>query len=113
MLKSVRTALTVAAATLALTALATSALADETQWQKDHPRRTEVNKRLGNQNQRIKNEVKDGQINKAQAAKLHSEDHAIRQEERTMASTNGGHITKAEQKSLNQQENQVSQQIGK
>jgi hypothetical protein len=113
MFKSVRTALTVAAATVALTGLATSALADETQWQKDHPRRTEVNKRLNNQNQRIHNEVKDGQITKGQAAKLHGEDHAIRQEERTMASTNGGHITKAEQKSLNQQENQVSRQIGK
>jgi hypothetical protein len=113
MLKSVRTALTVAAATLALTGLATSALADETQWQKDHPRRTEVNKRLGNQNQRIHHDVKDGQITKAQAAKLHGEDHAIRQEERTMASTNGSHITKTEQKALNQQENQVSRQIGK
>jgi hypothetical protein len=113
MLKSIRTALTVAAATLALTGLATSALADETQWQKDHPRRTEVNNRLANQNRRIHNEVKDGQINKAQAAKLHSEDHAIRQEERTMASTNGSHITKTEQRALNQQENQVSGQIGK
>jgi hypothetical protein len=113
MLNSVRKGLTVAAATLALAGLASSALADETQWQKDHPRRTEVNNRLANQNKRIHNEVKDGQINKAQAAKLHSEDHAIRSEERTMASTNGGHITKAEQKALNQQENQVSGQIGK
>jgi hypothetical protein len=113
MLKSVRKVVTVAAATLALAGLTTSAFADETQWQKDHPRRTEVNNRLANQNKRIKNEVKDGQINKSQAQKLHSEDHAIRQEERTMASTNGGHITKTEQKALNQQENQVSKQIGK
>jgi hypothetical protein len=30
-----------------------------------------------------------------------------------MASTNGGHITKTEQKALNQQENEVSRQIGK
>jgi len=30
-----------------------------------------------------------------------------------MARTNHGHITKAEQKALNQQENQVSKQIGK
>ena len=85
----------------------------ETQWQKDHPRRTEVNGRLANQDARIHNEVKDGQINKAQAKQLHSEDHAIRTEERTMASTNGGHITKTEQHALNQQENQVSKQIGK
>ena len=85
----------------------------QTQWQKDHPRRAEVNGRLANQNQRIKTERKEGEITKGQAAQLHKEDHAIRKEERTMASTNGGHITKAEQKSLNQQENQVSKQIGK
>jgi hypothetical protein len=112
MLNSVRKALTVAAVALSLGGLAGNAVAD-TQWQKDHPRREQVNNRLANQNKRIHNEVKDGQINKAQAAKLHSEDHAIRQEERTMASTNGSHVTKAEQKSLNQQENQVSKQIGK
>jgi hypothetical protein len=72
-----------------------------------------VNKRLGNQNQRINKEVKTGQINKAQAATLHKDDRQIRKEERTMASQNGGHITKQEQKTLNQQENAVSKQIGK
>lgn len=113
MFKSVRNVVTVAAASLTLVGFASSAFAQETQWQKDHPRRTEVNSRLGNQNNRIKNEVKDGQITKGQAKQLHSEDHAIRQEERTMASTNGGHITKSEQRALNQQENQVSKQIGK
>jgi hypothetical protein len=113
MFKSVRTAVTAAVAAAALTGLASNALADETQWQKDHPRRTEVNARLANQNKRINTERKEGEITKAQAQKLHSEDHAIRQEERTMASTNHGHITKAEQRSLNQQENQVSKQIGK
>ena len=92
--------------------IAGSAMAD-TQWQKDHPRRTQVNSRLANQDKRIHQERKEGEITKAQAAKLHSEDRAIRKEERTMASTNGGHITKAEQKALNQQENQVSKQIGK
>jgi hypothetical protein len=108
----VRKLLTVAAVTMSLAGLASTAFA-ETQWQKDHPRRTEVNKRLGNQDKRIKQERKEGEITKAQAQQLHKEDHAIRQEERTMASTNGGHITKAEQRSLNQQENQVSKQIGK
>jgi len=112
MFKSVRTVLTVAAATLALSGLAANALAD-TQWQKNHPRREQVNNRLANQNKRIRQERKEGEITKAQAARLHKEDHAIRQEERTMASTNGSHVTKAEQKALNQQENQVSRQIGK
>jgi hypothetical protein len=85
----------------------------ETQWQKDHPRRTEVNKRLNNQDKRIHREVKEGEITKGQAAKLHKEDHQIRQEERDMASQNGGHITKQEQRTLSQQENAVSKQIGK
>ena len=111
MFKSIRRVVVLAAATAALTTLAANALAD-TQWEKDHPRREQVNNRLANQNQRIKTERKEGEISKAQAQKLHAEDHAIRKEERTMASTNGGHITKAEQKSLNQQENQVSKQIG-
>jgi CRISPR/Cas system-associated endoribonuclease Cas2 len=84
----------------------------ETQWQKDHPRRTQVNKRLKNQNKRINNEVKEGEISKGQAAKLHKEDRQIRQEQRDMASQNGGHITKQEQRTLNQQENAVSKQIG-
>jgi len=84
----------------------------ETQWQKDHPGRTQVNNRLKNQDKRINKEVKDGQISKGQAAAEHHEDHQIRNEERDMASQNGGHITKQEQKTLNQQENGVSQQIG-
>jgi hypothetical protein len=102
----------IAAACLLGSALCSNAMA-ETQWQKDHPRRTEVNGRLANQDRRIHNEVKDGQISKSQAAGLHQEDHQIRQEERDMASQNGGHITKQEQGVLNQQENGVSHQIGK
>jgi len=83
----------------------------ETEWQKDHPRRTEVNKRLKNQNKRINEGVQSGKLTKQQARKLHKEDRQIRQEERDMASQNGGHITKQEKKTLNQQENAVSNQI--
>ena len=93
--------------------IATCAWADETQWQKDHPRRTEVNKRLANQNRRIHNEVKEGDLTKQQAAQLHKEDHQIRRQERQMASQHGGHITKQEQRTLNREENAVSKQIGK
>ena len=92
--------------------MAGTALA-ETQWDREHPRREEVNGRLENQNRRVNQEVREGEITKGQAKQLHAEDHAIRQEERTMARTNNGHITGAEQKALNQQENQVSRQIGR
>ena len=82
-------------------------------WRKDHPRRAEVNARLAKQDKRIRTEVAEGEMSKAKAARLHREDRKIRREERTMASMNGGHITKREQAVLNQQENAVSKQIGK
>jgi hypothetical protein len=107
---SVRTAAVLALAAFFSTATAAGAMA-ETQWQKDHPRRTEVNHRLNNQNQRIHHEVKDGQMSKSQAAALHKDDGQIRQEERDMASQDGSHITKQEQRTLNQQENGVSHDI--
>ena len=106
---------------LAMTALlfgaAHAALAGEgkeshKEWNKEHPRRAEVNGRLENQDRRINQEVKEGEMSKAEAAKLHKEDHQIRKEERQMASQHDGHITKEEQAKLNRQENQVSKQIG-
>lgn len=107
-----RRILTVAAVTLSLVGMSTASFADTT-WQKNHPRREQVNQRLANQNRRIHREVKEGELSKRQAAQLHKDDHQIRIEERAMASQNGSHITKSEQKVLNQQENGVSQQIGK
>ncbi len=107
------TAAAVVLSMLALGSVSASHAAATGQWKKDHPRRAEVNKRLNNQNKRIKQEVKSGEISKSQGAALHKEDHQIRQEERAMASQNGGHIAKQEQKTLNQQENAVSRQIGK
>ena len=60
--------------------------------------REQVNNRLANQNKRIKAEVKEGDLTKSQAAALHKDDRQIRKEERLMASQNGVHITKQEQK---------------
>jgi hypothetical protein len=110
MLNSNRKKLTFAAALVSLAALTGTASA-ETAWQKNHPRRTQVNGRLANQNRRIHNDVKDGTLSKSQAAQLHHEDHQVRQEERDMASQNGSHITRQEQRTLNSQENGISSQI--
>jgi hypothetical protein len=110
MFNSTRKPLTFAATVISLAALVGTASA-ETSWQKNHPRRTQVNSRLANQNRRIHNDVKDGTLTKGQAAQLHHEDHQVRQEERDMASQNGSHITKQEQRTLNQQENGISNQI--
>jgi len=90
--------------------LAGAALGGE-KWKAEHPRRAEVNHRLHNQNERIKEGLKTGKLTSQQAQALHQQDRQIRQEERTDAAQNGGHITKAEQKQLNQQENALSNQI--
>ncbi len=96
-----------------LAVAAGNGFAKDTKWEKHHPRREQVNNRLDNQNDRIKSEVKEGDMTKTQAAKLRKQDRQIRKEEKSMASQNGGHITKQEQKTLNQQENHVSKEIGK
>lgn len=107
------TKLLISAITLTLVgAMAAPAFAADGKWAKNHPRREQVNNRLANQNKRIRQERKEGEITKGQAAALHKDDRQIRQEERDMASQNGGHITKQEQRTLNQQENAVSKQIG-
>src|ERR1700688_2172883 len=94
----------------ALVGAAGTASADTT-WQKNHPRREQVNHRLANQNKRIHQDVRNGTLTKGQAAALHKDDHQVRQEERDMASQHGGHITGSEQKVLNSQENGISNQI--
>jgi len=97
--------------TLAMTGATVGAASAATNWQRHHPRRAEVNHRLARQNARIHEERKEGEITGAQAASLHAQDHTIRTEERAMAAQDNGHITRAGQKSLNQQLNGVSGQI--
>ena len=101
------------ATSFAQSAPAPAAAGHKAAWAKSHPRRAEVNGRLANQNKRIKTEVAEGDMSHKQAATLHRDDRKIRQEERDMAAQNGGHITTAEKRVLNKQENQVSAQIGK
>ena len=102
----------VAAAAVALGLLGLTAEANAlTYWQRHHRRRTEVNARLGNQNERIHEGVESGQLSSGEAHQLHSEDRAIRQQERMDAAANGGHLTNGEQQQLNQEENAVSHQI--
>jgi hypothetical protein len=108
-MKSVRLATVVFAGTLVM---AGSAFA-ETSWERNHPRRDQVNDRLANQSRRINQEYREGEISRGQARALHREDRQVRREERTMASLDGGHITRADQRALNQQENAISRQIGR
>ena len=82
-------------------------------WGSRHPRREEVNDRLRNLDRRIGQERREGDLTGAQARTLRRDDRGIRQEERDMARLDNGHITKADQRVLNQQENVLSRHIPK
>jgi hypothetical protein len=112
--RTIMTRTTISAIALALfgTCIAGGAMA-QTPWQQNHPGRTEVNHRLANQNARIHQEVSEGKLSLQQARVLHRDDRQIRTEERFMASQNGTHLTRQEWSTLNNQENAVSQQIGR
>ena len=91
--------------------LSVSAFAD-TAFERNHPRRDQVNDRLQTQNHRIRQEVREGDLNHRQAMRLHHADRHIRMEERHFARHHHGTITPAEQARLNRQENRVSRHIG-
>jgi hypothetical protein len=104
--------LTATAVAIALVGVNSTAAADDlAQFDASHPARAEVNGRLDNQRARTDAKVANGTMSQAKANKVHAEDHAIRHEERAMAAKNGGHLTAQDAKTINKQENKVSDQI--
>ena len=97
---------------IAFLGISTTSFAQAGRWDQTHPRRAEVNSRLNNQDRRIRQERREGEISRGQAARLHRQDHRIRHEERHMAARHNGHITRRNQARLNRQENRVSRRIG-
>jgi hypothetical protein len=78
-----------------------------------HPRVNEVNNREENQQQRIGNGVKDGQLNSRQTANLERRETAVQNREKRDMAKNNGHLTKSEQKGINRQQNRISKSIAK
>ncbi|MBS1948047.1 MAG: hypothetical protein JST47_09800 [Bacteroidetes bacterium] len=79
---------------------------------KNHPRVNQVNRRIDNQERRITDERKEGDLTKSQAQQDRKDLSEVNQEKRDMRKTDHGHLTKADQKALNQQLNQNSKKIG-
>ncbi len=76
----------------------------------NHPRRAEVLGRDNGLNREINNDA--GHLN-GQYGQLKSEDQGIRAQEQTEAGSNGGYITRPEQRQLNQEENQLQRQVNR
>lgn len=104
-----RSALVLAlASALGLSGIASASAAT---WDQRHPRRVEVNHRLANQDRRIDRDFREGDISARQAARLHREDRMVHADERFDAHFDRSHLTRADHRSLNQNENGISRQI--
>jgi hypothetical protein len=70
-----------------------------------------VAQRKENQQDRIANGVKSGQLTAGETANLESKEAAINGETRADRAANGGKLTQSEKQQINKQQNQVSKQI--
>jgi hypothetical protein len=78
-----------------------------------HPRVNEVNQREENQQQRIGNGVKNGTLNAQQTANLEKREASVQNREQKDMAQHNGHLTKAEQRGINRQQNRISKSIYK
>jgi hypothetical protein len=87
-------------------------------FQKNHPRQTEVLNRVDRERNRVNNLYKQGKISAQQRNQMLGQIHDVRKEDYTDAKANskngtvrGGYITKGQQGVMNQQENQINREI--
>lgn len=71
----------------------------------------EVAQRKENQQDRIAQGVKSGQLTAGEAGRLEDKEAAINQETRADRAANGGKLTAAEKAKVNRQQNRVSRDI--
>jgi len=75
------------------------------------PASAQINQRKENQQDRIANGVASGQLTAGEAANLEKKESNLSKEEKLMRSEDGGKLTGADRKVLNQQQNSFSKQI--
>jgi hypothetical protein len=78
-----------------------------------HPRVNQVNAREGRQQQRIANGVKNGTLTPKQTANLERREANLQKREQADMAKHNGHLTRAEQRSLNRQQNRMSRSIAR
>ncbi len=70
-----------------------------------------INQRKVDQQGRIANGVKNGQLTAGQTARLEHQEAGINKEERGMRSQDNGHLTKQDRQTIHAQQNQESRRI--
>lgn len=70
-----------------------------------------INQRKENQQDRIAQGVKSGQLTAGETRNLERREASINREERNMRRADGGHLTRADRAALNRRQNRVSRSI--
>jgi hypothetical protein len=76
-----------------------------------HPRVNQVNRRETRQQKRIANGVKNGTLNPKETAHLERREASVQKREQADMAKHNDHLTKAEQRGLNRQQNRISRSI--
>jgi hypothetical protein len=78
-----------------------------------HPRVNQVNGRETRQQNRIANGVKNGSLTPKETSNLEKREANVEKREQKDMAEHNGHLTKAEQKGINRQQNRISKSIYK
>jgi hypothetical protein len=78
-----------------------------------HPRINQVNRREARQQQRIANGIQSGKLSPKQTANLEKREASVQNREQKDMAAHNGHLTKAEQRGINRQQNRISKSIYK
>ena len=78
-----------------------------------HPRVNQVNRREANQQKRIGNGVANRKLTSKQATHLEKRETAVQNREQADMAKHNGHLTKAEQRGINRQQNRISRSIAR
>jgi len=77
----------------------------------DPPKETKIKERKENQQKRIANGVKSGQLTPRETARIEHNEAKINKEVRHDRKENGGNLTNKEKARINRQQNKVSKEI--
>jgi hypothetical protein len=76
-----------------------------------HPRVNQVNRREARQQARIANGVKNGSLSPKETSHLEKREANVQAREQKDMAAHNGHLTKAEQRGINRQQNRISRTI--
>ncbi len=89
-----------------LALLPAAGFGQSTKWQRDH-----INARKENQQDRVAQGVKSGQLTAGETARLEKQEAGVNREERGMRAQDNGHLTAQDRRTLSRQQNQESRRI--